>query len=338
MDIPAGVAPAGELGPGQAARIMTGAAVPAGADAVVPVEDTDTNWRAGDDVPVSGAVGILKAAGQGANIRRPGEDVRAGQIVIRAGRLLRAAELGVLAGLGQAQVAVVRQPRVAIVSSGDELLAPDEPLTPGKIRDMNSFTLSALVREYGGLPIRIPIARDRLDDVRRRFAEALESQPDMVLSSAGVSVGTADLIRSVLEEMGQIGFWRINLRPGKPLAYGRLGAVPFFGLPGNPVSAMVTFDVFVRPALHRLSGAPDDRASVRAIAGEDMPSDGRRSYIRVTLTQADGHLVAHTTGTQSSGALLSIVLADGLLIIPEGVTLARKGDAFAVRLFRLPTL
>jgi molybdopterin molybdotransferase len=333
-DIPAGSVPTQPVQSGEVARIMTGAPLPPGADAVVPVEQTDTPWRAGDDVALAETVAIFKAARAGVNVRLPGEDVRVGERVLLAGTRIRAAEMGVLAGLGMAQVSVVRKPRVTIVSSGDELLEVDEALAPGKIRDMNSYTLAALVSELGGEAIRIPIARDRLDDVRLRFRQALDMQPDIVLSSAGVSAGTADLVRTVLEELGEVGFWKINLRPGKPLAYGRLGGVPFFGLPGNPVSAMVTFDVFVRPALLTLLGAPDIAQMTRAVLAEDMPSDGRRSYIRVRLREEGGRLIATTTGTQSSGALSSMVLADGLLIIPEDIMLARAGETYAVRVLR----
>lgn len=333
LDVPAGSAPDRTIGQGEAARIMTGAMLPPGADAVVPVEDTDTNWRAGDSVALAADVGILTAARMGANVRSPGEDVRAGQVVLTAGTRLGAAELGVLAGLGIARVDVVRQPRVAIVSSGDELLPPDAALLPGKIHDMNSITLAALVEDNGGIAQPLPIARDQLDDVRACFAAAMALQPDIILSSAGVSVGTADLIRTVLAELGEVGFWRINLRPGKPLAYGKLGSIPFFGLPGNPVSAMVTFDVFVRPALLRLVGAMDTAQTVRAIAGEKIGSDGRRSYIRVRLRRDGERLIATTTGTQSSGAISSMVMADGLLIIPEGVMQATAGETYAVRVF-----
>jgi molybdopterin molybdotransferase len=333
LDVPAGSAPDRAIGQGEAARIMTGAMLPPGADAVVPVEDTDTNWRAGDSVALADEVGILTAARVGANVRSPGEDVRAGQVVLSAGTRLGAAELGVLAGLGVANVDVVRQPRVAIVSSGDELLPPDATLLPGKIHDMNSITLAALVEDNGGIPQPLPIARDQLDEIRACFRAALALQPDIILSSAGVSVGTADLIRTVLAELGEVGFWRINLRPGKPLAYGKLGSIPFFGLPGNPVSAMVTFDVFVRPALLRLGGAADTAQTVRAFAGEDIASDGRRSYIRVRLRRDGERLIATTTGTQSSGAISSMVMADGLLIIPEGVMKATAGETYAVRVF-----
>lgn len=335
LDIPAGALPperAVQLG--EAARIMTGAPMPPGADAVVPMEQTDQGWNAGEPPPLPDTVGILKGVKAGDSVRPIGEDVQAGQTVLRAGHTLRAAELGVLAALGYARVTVVRQPRVAIVSTGDELLEADQPLTPGKIRDSNSYTLAGLVTTYGGIPIRIPIARDTLDDVRRRFNEALSHEPDVILSSAGVSVGTFDVVRTVLNELGAVNFWRVNLRPGKPLAYGHLKGVPFFGLPGNPVSAMVTFDVFVRPVLQKLTQKPEPLPTVQAVVGEAMRSDGRRSYIRVILSRENGQLVATTTGTQSSGALTSMVLADGLLIIPEGVTQVAAGQTLDVRLLR----
>lgn len=335
LDIPAGALPPEQaIQPGEAARIMTGAPMPPGADAVVPMEQTDQGWNAGEPPPLPDTVGILSGAKPGDNVRPIGEDVQAGQTVLRAGRVLRAAELGVLAALGYARVQVIRQPRVAIVSTGDELLEADQPLTPGKIRDVNSYTLAGLITTYGGIPIRIPIARDTLDDVRRRFNEALSHQPDLILSSAGVSVGTFDVVRTVLNELGAVDFWRVNLRPGKPLAYGNLANVPFFGLPGNPVSAMVTFDVFVRPVLQRMTGLPEPLPTVSAAAGEAMRSDGRRSYIRVILKRENGQLVATTTGTQSSGALTSMVMADGLMIIPEGVTQVVAGQMLDVRLLR----
>ncbi len=334
MDIPAGSMPARAVGQGEAARIMTGAPLPAGADAIVPVEQTDTPFSQRGDAPLPDQVAILKASRAGDYVRLVGEDIRAGQVVLAAGTTLRPADIGVLAALGHAQVRVTRQPRAAILSTGDELVAVEEPLAPGKIRDVNGYTLAALVAQYGGIAIRIPVARDTLDDIRRRFNEALDSQPDVILSSAGVSVGSFDLVRTVLAALGEVNFWRVNLRPGKPLAFGHLRGVPFFGLPGNPVSAMVTFDVFVRPVLLKLSNRLDIMLTARALTGEALSSDGRRSYVRVTLKEIDGNLVATTTGTQSSGALLSMVLADGLLIIPEGMTHVPAGTPLDVRLLR----
>jgi molybdopterin molybdotransferase len=334
MDIPAGSHPAKPLHTGQVARIMTGAPMPEGADAVVPVEDTDQTFRPADDTPMPEVVAFRKPAKPGDYVRPVGEDIAAGQTVLAAGTVIGAAEVGVLAALGQAHVNVVRLPRVAILSGGDELVGVDEPLAPGKIRDTNSYTLYGLIKTYGGEPILIPRAKDTVDDVRRSFSEALGHQPDLILSSAGVSVGAFDVVRTVMNEMGSIDFWRVNLRPGKPLAYGTLGGVPFFGLPGNPVSAMVTFEVFVRPTLLKLSGRPVRVPTVAATLRETLTSDGRRSYIRVKLALESGHYTAVSTGTQSSGALTSMVQADGLLVIPEGVMEARAGETFQVRLLR----
>ncbi len=333
MDIPAGSSPSGSLGAGEAARIMTGAPIPAGADAIIPVEDTDASFNAADS-SLQAEVAVLRSVESGAYVRPKGEDIAAGQIVLATGTLIRPAEVGVLAALGRGTVSVTRAPRVAIVSTGDELVGVDEPLAPGKIRDSNGYTLAALVRSYHGIPIRLPVARDTLVDVRRRFGEALDQKPDLILSSAGVSVGAFDVVRTVLDEIGKVNFWRVNLRPGKPLAFGQLGGVPFFGLPGNPVSAMVTFDVFVRPVLLRLSQRPDIWPTITAVTSEVLVLDGRQTYARVTLAREDGRLVARTTGTQSSGALTSMVRADGLMIIPAGVTDLPVGSELPVRLMK----
>ena len=334
MDIPAGTSPDKVLRPGEAARIMTGAPMPEGADSVIPVEDTDAKWTPGDSSALPQQVTIFRGVKTGDYVRPIGEDIRIGQQIMSAGTVLRAEEIAVLAVLGRPRVFVIRQPRVAILSTGDELIEIDAPPQKGKIRDSNSYALAALVTTYGGIPLRIPIARDTIDDVRRRFREALDQKPDIILSSAGVSVGAFDVVRAVIDDLGAVDFWRINLRPGKPLAFGHVGGVPFFGLPGNPVSAMVTFDIFVRPTLLKLGGRPEDTQMTSAILGEDLCSDGRRSYLRVKLSRENGHLVARLTGTQSSGALTSMVAADGLLIVPENVTQASAGTEFSVRLLR----
>lgn len=334
MDIPAGTAPQGQLRAGEAARIMTGAPLPEGADAIVPVEQTDQHWRSSGDEPLAPTVNILSPVKLGDYVRDVGEDIHAGNIVLTAGTVIRAQEMGVLAGIGRGTISVIRAPRIAIVSTGDELVGVDEPLTPGKIRDMNSYTLYGLTLTYGAVPIRIPTAGDTLESVRQRFNEAISHQPDMIISSAGVSVGAFDVVRTVLDELGHVDFWRVNLRPGKPLAYGQLGGIPFFGLPGNPVSVMVTYDVFVRPALLKMTGSSDALPTVKAVMGEPLRSDGRQTYLRVKLSREDGQLVARTTGTQSSGALMSMVQADGLLIIPEGLTEVVAGQTFDVRLLR----
>lgn len=335
MDLPAGQVPARALATGEAARIMTGAPLPDGADTVIPVEDTGDRWTPDGAAPLPDTVSIYRSAQPGDFTRAPGEDIRAGQVVLRAGAVLRPQDIGVLISLGEAYLPVIRQPRVAILSTGDELVDIGVEPGPGQIRNSNSHMLAGLVQSYGGIPFRLPVARDTLDDVRRRFREALDHQPDLMVSSAGVSVGTRDVVRTVIDELGQVDLWRVNLRPGKPLAYGQVGGVPFFGLPGNPVSAMVTFELFVRPALLRMAGKnPNAVAMTTALVGEAMRSDGRRSYLRVRLVRQGDDWIAYSTGTQSSGALMSMVLADGLLIVPEGTVDIPAGTRLQVWLLR----
>ena len=334
MDIMAGDTPDGRLEPGQAARIMTGAPIPPGATAVIPVEDTDDDWQKGHDSPLPAAVRLYRSLICGENIRLSGENIKKGETIMTAGTVIGPAEIGMLAGIGCPRVEVIRQPKVVILSSGDELVDIYDELTPGKIRDTNGYTLAALIRQAGGIPIRLPIAKDTLDSIRALYRRALEINPDLLISSAGVSVGAADLVKVVMHELGDIDFWRINMRPGKPLAYGTLQGIPFFGLPGNPVSAMVTFEVLVRPALAKIAGRPFKQKTVKAIATADMHSDGRRSYNRVILSQESGSIVATPTGTQSSGALMSMVKADGLAIIPEGRTTVPAGAELTVILLR----
>lgn len=328
-DIYAGDSPA-PLQLGTAARIMTGAALPAGASAVIPIEDTGDDWRERQLSPLPATVQILRRLRAGENVRFVGENIRQGELVAAAATVLGPAEIGMLAGLGCSEISVIRQPRVVILSSGDELVDLHEPLEPGKIRDSNSYTLAAMLGRAGALPTRLPAAADSLQAIRELYQHALSLAPDMIISSAGVSVGAADLVRTVLSELGEIDFWRINMRPGKPLAFGHIARLPFFGLPGNPVSAMVTFEVLVKPALAKMAGRRLVQRELRAVLAHDMRSDGRRSYMRVRLTRDGGGLVARATGIQSSGALMSMVLADGLAIIPAGQTFLAAGTELAV--------
>lgn len=332
MDIPAGTLPTKAIEDGEAARIMTGAPVPQGATAVIPVEETDADFSDLDHAPLQATVTIKATKAYGANIREAGENIRKGDLLLTAGTLIRPAEIGLLAALGQSTVEVYRKPRVAIIGSGDEIVDIDAPLEAGKIRDVNSYALEALVTQHGAEAIRLPIAGDSAEEVRDLFNTALDHKPDMIISSAGVSMGAADYVRAILDEMGDIGFWKINLRPGKPLAYGNVQGVPFFGLPGNPVSAMITFHVLVKPALFKMSHRQGNTNIVKAITGEAMGSDGRRTYARVILREENGQTVAYETGTQSSGAFISMVKADGLLIIPEGIRDIPAGTELAVQL------
>lgn len=324
-EIPAGYAPSKTLQRGQAARIMTGAPVPTGTTAVVPVELTeDSNGKRSEQVRIVQGVGPFD------NIRPVGEDVKVGETILTQGRRLRPADLGVLAGLGFSAVSVIRRPRVAVISTGDELLTPDQPLAPGKIRDSNGYAIPAMISSLGAIPLRLGIARDQVEDVRSHFQAAIDQQADLILSSAGVSVGAFDVVKTVLNELGSADFWKVNMRPGKPLTFGEIAGKLFLGLPGNPVSALVTFMVFARPAIQKMMGLDADMAKQTARLGETMTSDGRTTFVRVRLARDNGELVAHTTGTQSSGAISSMVKADGLLVIPAGVREIQAGESAEV--------
>jgi molybdopterin molybdotransferase len=216
-------------------------------------------------------------------------------------------------------------------STGDELREVDEPIGPGQIHDVNSHTLAAAVAQHGGRALRLAAAGDRLEEVRDRFAQAAEAGANMVLSSAGVSVGAYDVVKAAVDADGALNFWRVRMRPGKPLAFGQVRGIPFFGLPGNPVSALMSFEVFVRPALLKLGGRRTwDKLEVEAELLEPMHSDGRESYLRVVVARRGAGYVARPAGDQGSAVLTSLVRANGLLILPEGVTQAGVGDRFPV--------
>ena len=320
--IAAGAFPTLAIGPGEASRIMTGAPLPDGADSVVRVEDTD----GGVELAV-----VRDGRDAGMNIRPPGEDVAEGETVLRAGTAIGPAQLGVLASVGAARVRVHRRPRVAILGSGDELVDVerfDEVRAGRRLVSSNSYTLVALVRQMGAEPVDLGVARDDPDDLRARLAGAAGC--DLLVTSAGVSVGAHDYTRAVLEGLGaEMRFWRVRIRPGAPLGFGVLRGVPWIGLPGNPVSTMVTFELFVRPALRRLQGHRRlQRRALRVVAGEDIALSARLThFLRATLaTGDDGRLVAHLTGPQGSGLLTSMARADVLLVVPEGVQRVAAGD------------
>lgn len=318
-DIPAGKSPKNELSPGQAARIMTGAPLPPGADSVIPVEDTDFSSR-DPGLAAPGEVRIYRPAQVGENVRPVGEDVRMGEPVMPANTHLRPQHIGFLAMLGIGEVEVFRKPRIALLSTGDELVPLDEGLEPGKIHDSNTYTLAAMVESYGGEPLHLGVAEDRAEAVQAKLDLAAAEGADLILSTAGVSVGAFDYVKSVVEARGQLDFWRVNMRPGKPLAFGRYQGVPFIGLPGNPVSAFAGFEVFVRPAIMRMRGFKETvRPSHHVVLAEPVDSDGRESYLRAAVNYEDGEWRARLAGHQGSGNLRSLVLANALLIIPSGV-------------------
>lgn len=318
-DIRAGDAPSFALAPGEACRIMTGAPLPKGADAVIPVEDTDIGIRApGATAPAS--VTPRRSVRRGDFVRGRGQDVKQGQTVFQRGHRLRAQDAGLLAMLGMSRIAVHGIPRIALISSGDELVEPSVPLQPGMIRDSNTYMLGALVESAGARAQAFGIARDAPGAMEDLLAQAVGAGVHLIVSSAGVSVGAFDFVRSAVVANGSLDFWKVNMRPGKPLAFGENGGVPFIGLPGNPVSAFVGFEVFVRPAIDRLAGLPDvPRQRVRVVAAESIESDGRESYLRAVVKQEGDTLMAHLTGHQGSGNLLSLVQANALLIVPAGV-------------------
>jgi len=325
-DIKAGQQSTLVLQPGEAVRIMTGAPLPAGADAVIPIEDTDVQaWNTDSVLPEF--ITIHRKVAVGEYVRPRGLDVRQGQPVLHKGTRLKPQDIGLLAMLGIAQVQVHVKPRIALLSSGDELLEVDAPLESGKIRDSNSYTLAALVEDSGGEILRLGVAKDSKRSVENLLDKAIEQKVDLILSSAGVSVGAFDYVREVLESKGELDFWRVNMRPGKPIAVGRYRQIPFIGLPGNPVSAFVGFEVFVREAIGQLAGlATLERPRIRVKLSEDVHSDGRESYLRALLQEHDGVMLAKLTGHQGSGNLLSLVQANALLIIPAGVKCVPAGQ------------
>jgi molybdopterin molybdotransferase len=331
--------------PGKAIRIMTGAPLPDGADAVVPIENTSDATRSKSerlDTP-SDVVEVLVPVGRGDHVRPSGEDVRRGERVMVPGRLIRPQEIGVLASLGHETVLVHRQPRVAILATGDELLEVHEPLAPGKIRNSNEYTNAALVARTGGIPIRLGIARDTVADLTAKIRAGLEQSADLFLTSGGVSVGDYDVVKDVLGAEGQMQFWQVNMKPGKPLAFGLLThpglarSVPLLGLPGNPVSAMVSFEQFARPAILRMLGHTDlAKPTVQAILEEPLSNSGRRGFIRVVVSHRDGRYYARTTGEQGSGVLTSMANANGLAIVPEGTYRVTAGNEVTVQMLDWP--
>ena len=318
-DIAAGSSLTVNLRSSTAARIMTGAPLPPGADAVIPVEDTDEPWR-GVERPLPEHIAVYRSVRAGDYVRYPGEDIRAGDAVLEEGKVLRPQEIGVLASLGVSRVAVVRRPLVAILATGDELVDVSAPLSPGKIRNSNSYAQAAQVTALGGTPVLLGVAGDTEQAVREKLADAVSAKVDLIISSAGVSVGAYDVVKAVLEDSGDIGFWRVRMRPGKPLAFGMFQDIPYLGMPGNPVSAMVSFETFARPAILKMGGHENvARPSVQAVVLEDIRSDGRESYLRAIVARDERGYVARTTGGQGSHMMTSLVKANALLVVPEGV-------------------
>jgi molybdopterin molybdotransferase len=322
-DVPAGKFPAKAVGKGEAIRIMTGAPVPKGADTVLKVEDTENQptW-----------VKVFKEEKKGANIRPQGEDVRKGDCIIPKGKAIRPAEAGMLAILAKPFVFVSQRPRVAILSTGDELADLDERFSEEKIVNSNSYGIAAAVQEAGGLPMLLGIAKDRPDDLKAKISQGVNA--DFLVLSGGVSMGDYDFTKPVFQELGgEMNFWKLAIRPGQPVAFGKIGKTLAFGLPGNPVSSMVTFEQLVRPAILKMCGSQVlARPVVQAIFQEKFSKrPDRRHFLRGILWMENGMLMVRTTGSQGSGILTSMVKANGLIDIPVEVEKLKPGDVVNVQ-------
>ncbi len=324
-DLPAGYVSRHTVESGQAIRIMTGAPIPAGCDAVVRVEDT----MRGEGRQVL----VLKEVPPQSYVRPSGEDVKQGDVILRKGQMLRPAEIGLLSSVGRSMVQVFQQVRVAIFSTGDELAEIDEPVKAGRIFNANDYSLAALTLESGAVPVRLGIARDRREDLERKIVQGLRA--DVLISSGGVSVGDYDLTGDMLRKRdAALQSWKVCMKPGKPLVFGNIDGIPIFALPGNPVSAMVSFEVFVRPALLKMMGHHRIyRAIVHAALKEDLlKEDERKHFVRVALRKEDDRVTASITGRQGSNILRSLSKANGLAVIDEERMIVKAGETVPVML------
>ncbi len=330
-----------EVEPGTAIRIMTGAPVPKGADSVVRFEDTDELLRkesAIDRQPPT-EIGILCEAKAGLNIRRAGEDITKGSLVLSKGVIIRPSEVGVLASLGHSKVMVIRRPVMAILATGDELVELNQPLPPGRIYNSNTYSVAALVLRYGGIPKILGIALDSEDSLVAKLRQGLEA--DMLITTGGVSKGDYDVVKDILAKEGEIAFWTVRMKPGKPLAFGTIRGdskagivrnIPHLGLPGNPVSSMVTFELFVRPSILKMMGKKNlAKPTVEAVLEDPIVNnDGRRVLARAVVRERNGKYFARLTGPQGSGILTSMSSANGLVIVPEDKEKVAAGDVVQV--------
>lgn len=325
--------------PGQAARITTGAPLPEGADAVVMVEDTQCFEKKYVTSQIKKEyVKIFKSAEKAENVRYAGEDLKRGELVLKKGTAVGPSQLGILASIGRGEVRVVRQPRVAILATGDEIIAVGKRLTPGKIYNSNTYALMAAVRRAGGIPKILGIAGDNISDLKRKISRGFDA--DILLTSGGVSVGNYDFVKGALGDLGvEMLFWKVAMRPGKPLAFGmtktrgiRSRRVAVFGLPGNPVSSLVSFELFVLPAIRKMSGQVVETSTVEAILDEGVvKKQGLRFFLRARTEWRKGAFHTRTTGPQGSGILKSLACANSLIDLPENKKVVAKGKRVVVR-------
>ncbi len=334
-EVAAGYIAKEEVVAGTAIRIMTGAPIPKGADAVVQFEDTDEEKRKAAKKPLT-EIGILRQAEKGTNIRLAGEDIASGSLVLKAGTVLRPQEIGVLASLGREVARVIRRPVIAILATGDELVDIKDPLPPGKIYNSNTYSVAAQVMRYGGVPKILGIAKDNIKALEDKLKQARDA--DLLITSAGVSVGEYDVVKDVLAKLGEVTFWTVRMKPGKPLAFGvlQLGKrkVPHLGLPGNPVSSMIAFEQFARPAILKMLGKKHfAKPALKAKSeGRIDNKDRRRIFARVWVSKRNGQYFARPVGPQGSGILTSMAQANGLMIVPEDKPSIEVGDEVQVQM------
>lgn len=334
-DVRAGYVSERDIKNGEAIKIMTGAPIPRGADGVVIVENTDllATHAPSPKYQAPNNVKIFREVNKGDNIRIHGEDIKKGEIVIKKGSKIGPSHIGVIASSGKSMIKVKCKPVIAILATGDEVIDIDEKVTPGKLRNTNTYTLMSQAKKSGATGKNLGIAKDNKKDIRKKFKKGFGS--DMIITSGGVSVGDYDYVKDVLDEMGQdMKFWKVAIKPGKPMTFGFIKGIPVFGLPGNPVSSMVAFETFVKPAINKMLGANAgvNEGYISAFLDEDIRKPkGRRHFMRAITRCEGGKYVTRTTGPQGSAILKSMVLANSLIIVPEDVEYIAKGSVVNVR-------
>lgn len=333
----AGSLPQIEVKEGTATRIMTGAPIPKGADCVIRFEDTDEEQRSANGYPSE--IGILQEMKSGANIRKAGESVAKDTLIVKKGTVIRPSEIGIIASIGRSKIKVIRRPKVAILATGNEVIGIDQPLPAGKIYNSNSYSIAAQVLRYGGIPKLLGIASDKEKVVISRIQKGADA--DVLITIGGVSMGDYDLIREVIAKQGEVIFWQVRTKPGKPLTFskirikhkdGEIREIPHFGLAGNPVSCMVNFEVFVRPALLKMMNRKNlSKPTIEATLEDAVrDGDGRRTFARVIVEKRGEEYFARLTGDQGSGVLASMTQANGLAVVPENKAAVEKGEKIPV--------
>tara|TARA_E500000081_G_C6105056_1_gene339514 strand:+ start:28 stop:1326 length:1299 start_codon:yes stop_codon:yes gene_type:complete len=332
--IAAGELPEKKIISGQSARIMTGAPIPEGSNAVVPFEDTDELSSTSSDL-----IGIKINVENFENIRKKGEDISKGDLIIKKGVEITPAVVGVLASIGVSTIDVFRRPKIGILSTGNELIEPDQSIKDGKIYNSNTFTISSLTKSFGANPVTQAHSLDTIEDLEKKLNNF--EDVDLIVTSAGVSKGDYDVVKDVLSKNGDMNFWSVNMRPAKPLAFGKINikskSIPLLGLPGNPVSAMIAFEKFGRYAIDKMMGKKiKHRPIIKAVLQENIYNDdGRRLYARVKVEKSNisSEIIAIPLKNQSSGVLTSMFLSNGLAICPSGTDILKKGQEIDVEMF-----